>query len=102
MRKASLFLSITPFVVALILVVLLFSSYGLEGMGFLVALFFALPVLAISSVVSVVLAFRKTDQLELDIAAKIMGVISAVIFCPLGIFATIAFFSVQSQYAAWT
>jgi hypothetical protein len=103
MRKASLILSITPFGVALILVALMLSADGFDGLRVMVVLFFAFPVLMLMSIASVVLAYRKTAQPANDTAAKVMSIISVAVFGVLGALSLVMFVVSQaaySQYAA--
>jgi hypothetical protein len=103
MRKASLILSVIPFGVALILVALMLSASGFDGLRVMVVLFFALPVLMLMSIASVVLAYRKTANPVNDKAAKVMSIISVAIFGVLGALSLFMFVVSQaaySQYAA--
>lgn len=85
MRKASLILSLTPFAIAVILLSVLFTVEGWAGLGVLVLIAFALPVLMVVSIIGLVLAFRKTENLLYDQAAKVISVISVCIFGSSGV-----------------
>lgn len=101
MRKASLILSITPFGVALLLVALMLSASGFDGLKVMVVLFFALPVLMVMSIVSVVLAYRKTPHPANDTAAKVMSIVSVAIFGVLGALSLVMFVVTQAEYAQY-
>jgi cytochrome bd-type quinol oxidase subunit 1 len=89
MRKTSLILSSAPYGVALILLVLLLTAQGMVGLLFVLIGIGIAPVLLIMSVVSVVLAFRKTEDRTYDKVAKVMSLISLAIFGSLGVLASI-------------
>lgn len=88
MRKASLILSIVPFVVALVLIAALYVAEGYEGLGVLVIMLFTAPALMVVSIIGLVLAFWKTANLALNQAAKIMSIISVAIFGSAGVLCT--------------
>jgi cytochrome bd-type quinol oxidase subunit 1 len=89
MRKTSLILSSAPYGVALILLVLLLTAQGMVGLLFVLIGIGIAPVLLIMSVVSVVLAFRNTEDRTYDKVAKVMSLISLAIFGSLGVLASI-------------
>lgn len=101
LRKVSLFLSSAPYAVCLIMLALLFSSKGYDGLGFLVIAIVMLPILALVSVLSVILAFLKTRDLRLDRAAKIASIVSTLIFSILGAIVIISMIRSASYYSSY-
>lgn len=101
LHKVSLFLSSAPYAVCLVMLALMFSSEGYDGLRFLVVVVFTLPFLALVSVVSVILAFLKTSDLRLSHAAKICSIISALIFSMLGAIVILGMISTASFYSGY-
>ena len=99
MRVASLICATVPFVMVFVLVAIALQSYGYDGLGLLLLTLASIPFLLVLSIISVVLAFRKTPDLHLNKAAKIVSIISASIFgvASLGIGAL--FVMTQTTYA---
>lgn len=99
MRKTSLILSNIPFVVALVMIAALFSARGYDGLRVLVAIAFVAPILMVMSIIGVILAFRKTTNLVLDQAAKIMSIISVAIFGTAGVLSVVMFLNTMTAYS---
>jgi hypothetical protein len=99
MRKTSLILSNIPFVVALVMIAMLFSAQGYDGFRVLVAMLFAAPVLMVMSAIGLILAFRKTTNLALDQAAKVTSIISVAIFGTAGVLSVVIFLNTMNSYS---
>lgn len=80
MRVASVVLSSVPYAVLGVLLLLMFQADGWDGVGYLLVVLASIPVLLILSVISVVLAFKKTQNLRFDGVSKVLSVISAALF----------------------
>lgn len=80
MRVASLVLSSVPYAVLGVLLLLMFQADGWDGVGYLLVVLASIPVLLILSVISVVLAFKKAQNLRFDGVSKVLSVISAALF----------------------
>lgn len=99
MRKTSLILSNIPFVVALVMIAVLFSTQGYDGLGVIVAMVFVAPFLMVMSIIGVILAFRKTTNLALNQAAKVTSIISVAIFGTAGVLSVVLFLNNINAYS---
>lgn len=91
MRIASLVTSTTIFCAFIWFAILWFTAEGLDGLGVVFLILFAsIPLMALS-IVSMILAFRQTDENKLTSSARVMSVLSAVVCIPLGIFGILTF-----------
>ena len=93
MRIASLLTSTTTFSVLIWFAILYFNAEGLDGLGvFFLVLFLSIPLMLLS-ILSVILAFRKTEEIKLTSSARVMSVLSAALCVPLGMFGALTFIS---------
>lgn len=101
MRKASLILSITPFGITIAMLSLMSYAEGFDGLRVLIFLFFSFPALMLMSITSLVLAYRKTKELTNDKAAKVMSIVSSIVFGGLGSFSLFMLLASQAAYSQY-
>lgn len=77
----------------------IFSAQGYDGLRAMVAMVFVAPVLMVMSIIGVILAFRKTTNLALDQAAKVMSIISVAIFGTAGVLSVALFLNTITAYS---
>lgn len=98
MRKASLILSSIPLGVVALFLILASRSDAWDGLTYLVVMLFSAPFLLISAIISVVLAFKKTESTRHDRAAKVMSLISTAIFGLGSVFLAVSYIITQNAY----
>lgn len=101
MRIASLILSTTPFIVGFGFLAALFTSQGIEGYAVIFIGLFSCAILMLLSLTSVLLAFLRTENKKLDLPARVMSIISTIIFVPLGAIGILMFINTYNGYSQW-
>jgi hypothetical protein len=79
-RLVSILLAIAPFGVIAGFVILIAQAEGRGSLEYLLLMFMCTPVLLLSSIISMILAFRKTTKVRLEQTAKSLSAASVCIF----------------------